>query len=240
MSSLLRRRVAPLLAVLLLHGLLVLGLATVLRPAPPAGGAPAGRVQWLRLLPGAAPDQPMAVPLAPAQRGVSGKPPVAVLAGRRAPAVPAGPSVPVGPAMPVMPADPSPSARAALESAESPVTAQPAAAAAQATQPAPVIAAPPAAAASAPLNLALPRPRDAVLSPAAQARREGVNRPPNLPEARWAAALGTDTTLHEEVRGDTRRFRQGRACVDLAPTREAQLNPFNQSAAPTPRLAKPC
>ena len=109
-------------------------------------------------------------------------------------------------------------------------------------QPAATAAAPAAAASQAapPLNLTLPRQRPTDTPPAAWARQAAGQAAAADRDVRLARALGTDTGLHETVRGESRRFQQGRACVDLAPAREAQLNPFNQSNSATPRLAKPC
>ena len=59
-------------------------------------------------------------------------------------------------------------------------------------------------------------------------------------DQRLALALGSDLALHEDQRAAVRRFRQGRACVDMAPARKAQINPVHQTASPTPRQATPC
>ena len=109
---------------------------------------------------------------------------------------------------------------------------------------APSLAAAPLPAASAPaaraLNLTLPRgPANAGPSPAAEAARLGQTAPPSRDE-RLAQALGTDTALRETMRGEVRRFQQGRGCADVRPSREAGLNPFNQSTHATPRQAQPC
>jgi hypothetical protein len=89
----------------------------------------------------------------------------------------------------------------------------------------------------APLDLSLPRARQA---PPGGLRDHARLPPPATRDARLAWALGTDTTLREEARGEQRRFRRGSACVDTRPARIGQLDPFNQSAHPLPRLAEPC
>lgn len=59
-------------------------------------------------------------------------------------------------------------------------------------------------------------------------------------DARLARALGTDTRLHEEVRGEVRRFRRAGSCVDTRATRESQINPIDAGAGRMPRLVEPC
>lgn len=96
------------------------------------------------------------------------------------------------------------------------------------------------------LVLDLPRRRAA---PAASAPptageliRQDRHQPPRpTHEERLAQALGTDTTLYEELlQGNVRRFRSGRGCVETRPTHVAQIDPFNESVRPTPKLAAPC
>lgn len=68
-----------------------------------------------------------------------------------------------------------------------------------------------------------------------------ANRPLESPGERFARTLGTDDRIVEEQRGEGRhRVRQGTSCVDVKVGRDAQLDPFNQSYRPTPRLAGPC
>ena len=103
--------------------------------------------------------------------------------------------------------------------------------------------APPAAASQAPppaLNLTLQRRPAGPPSAAAMAAQDDGLRPRPSRDERLAQALGTDTRLQETQRGDVRRFRQGRACIDVEPAREAGLNPFNQSVSATPRQLRPC
>lgn len=60
---------------------------------------------------------------------------------------------------------------------------------------------------------------------------------------RLARALGTDDTVHETANPDgTRIFRRGSRCTTAMPSREGQLEPFNQSTLPRPRLIdeQPC
>lgn len=57
---------------------------------------------------------------------------------------------------------------------------------------------------------------------------------------RFASPLGTDQTVTEQAMADGRRFRSGNSCVDVRSTKEAQLNPWNQSTSHTPSLASSC
>lgn len=59
-------------------------------------------------------------------------------------------------------------------------------------------------------------------------------------DERLAQALGTDTALREERRGEVQRFRRGRDCVDTRASRASGLDPFSPSASTRPRLAEPC
>lgn len=96
------------------------------------------------------------------------------------------------------------------------------------------------------LVLDLPRRRAAAAASAPPTAGELIRQDRHQPprpthQERLAQALGTDTTLYEEVlQGNVRRFRSGRGCVETRPTHVAQLDPFNESVRPTPRLAAPC
>lgn len=58
---------------------------------------------------------------------------------------------------------------------------------------------------------------------------------------RMARALGTDLTLREEAAAEgVQRFRRGNQCIMTRQARDAQLDPYNQSARPIPRLAGNC
>ena len=214
------------LAVVALHGALAWSLLTLLPgPRPLPAGQRAPLITWLgQAMPSLAAQRKSATAGA-AQPSPAAAQRLAPVAGRaRIPA-----RIPAFEAM----AGAGPADGLAAEAEPGP---------AGAGQPAATAAAPAAAASQAapPLNLALPRQRPTDTPPAAWARQAAGQAPAADRDVRLARALGTDTGLHETLRGETRRFQQGRACVDLAPAREAQLNPFNQSSSAAPRLAKPC
>jgi len=107
----------------------------------------------------------------------------------------------------------------------------------------PAAALPPEPPSSAPLNLRLaPGLRTAPPPPSALARDDPrANSSRGSSEQRMARTLGTDQVLREGVLPDgTRSFRRGRDCVLARPARESQLNPYNQSMNPTPRLIDDC
>lgn len=96
--------------------------------------------------------------------------------------------------------------------------------------------------APAPLNLALPNAASA----------PGWRRHPGLddPRANTARATlesriagathGDERWLEERLDDDRMRFRRGSTCIEVHRTRDAQLDPFNQSVRPTPRMRRPC
>lgn len=96
--------------------------------------------------------------------------------------------------------------------------------------------------APAPLNLALPNAASA----------PGWRRHPGLddPRANTARATlesriagathGDERWLEERLDDDRMRFRRGSTCIEVHRTRDAQLDPFNQSVRPTPRMGRPC
>ena len=92
------------------------------------------------------------------------------------------------------------------------------------------------------LDLRLPRAASGAQPPSAQA----TNDPRSNSERKsfgdvLAGALGSDDKLIEEARGDGRlRVRKGASCVDVRPARGAELNPFEQSVRPIPRLVEAC
>lgn len=230
------------LAVLLGHGLLALGLASALRPLAPASiGAAAPALLWLRLAPHRAAE--------PRPAGLPPRPPSRVVPNRALPdARPARASPPAVVPAPTQAgnladgADGADGASRAIDAARAPDRPASHPAHTPATAPALTAQPPTAPAPAAALNLALPRPAAARRSAtaAAQVHDDARRGSPPSRDERLAQALGTDLALHEEQRGAVRRFRQGRACVDVAPAREAQINPFNQTASPTPRQATPC
>lgn len=145
------------------------------------------------------------------ERPAPAGPPTHRDAGHRAPHVdPAPISLPMPPA-----AAPSP-----------PDTAAAITAAAAASQPA-----------SAPLDLRLPARALHNPTPAALAREDPRLQRPLLPAERQARALASDGTVHEGVHPDgTRIFRRGDDCTVARPSRDGELDPFNQSTLPRPRL----
>ena len=217
-----RRQAALGLGVLLAHAGLYGALAVLLhQPSGPGRPSTAPTIAWIRRLPASpqpqVPAAPATVRPAPATlRDTRPGPPVPALAAISSPSEAAGHSAFQARANP-----PSGTETRALAAAPAPP-----AAASQAAAPA--------------LNLALPRlPAGPPTAAAMAAQLDSLSPRPSRDE-RLAQALGTDTRLQETQRGDVRRFRQGRACIDVEPAREAGLNPFNQSVSATPRQARPC
>ncbi len=90
------------------------------------------------------------------------------------------------------------------------------------------------------LRLSLPRgaagPRNPALDdPRANTRSHGL-------EARLAATLGgADGPITEERLSDgTLRLRRGSRCVLVRPSRQAQIDPFNESISPKARGVESC
>lgn len=216
--------------VLLAHGLMIWSLAALLTPRPstPAGAAPP-LITWLALRPVLSPaPAPVPAPATPAAR-------------RQAATVPKAARAPNERSFEALRLAPQPTVAMAVVPPNS-ALADPARGHTPAPEPSAALAA--ATAASRPpagtLNLALPPGRSSLPPPAAWAGQDDrLQARPNRDE-RLAQALGTDTRRQEFQRGETRRFQQGRTCVDAAPAREAQLNPFNQSVSATPRQIRPC
>ncbi|WP_320421649.1 hypothetical protein [Roseateles agri] len=94
----------------------------------------------------------------------------------------------------------------------------------------------------APLNLALPPAPSASQpwrNPALADPRANTQRADYA--ARMADTLGTDTSLREQqLSNGTTRFRQGTECVEVSESRIGNIDPFNNSMRPTPRVAHPC
>lgn len=216
-----RRQAAFGLGVLMAHAGLYAGLAAWLHKPPGLGQQTAApTIAWIHRPP-AAPQQQPATPAtvrpAPATvRDSRPRPPGSALAAIHSTSDSAGHAATQAPADPPAGADTQ-----ALAAAPAPP-----AAASQATPPA--------------LNLTLQRRPAGPPSAAAMAAQDDHLRPRPSRDERLAQTLGTDTRLQETQRGDVRRFRQGRACIDVEPAREAGLNPFNQSVSATPRQARPC
>ncbi len=97
---------------------------------------------------------------------------------------------------------------------------------------------------AAPLVLDLPRGASApARSPALDDPRANTRRP--TLESRIAGATGGDTDTggawtEEPMAGGLMRVRRGRECWIVAPNRDSQLDPFNQSAVARLRAARPC
>ena len=193
-----------------LAALLLVGQA--LTPHQRGGTAAAPRPLWLRLL-----QEPDRAAAAPPPREVS--PPMSAepRPGRRVSATPQAPA----------PAAAVPSAEAIT-----PPPAEP-----------PIATRTPEPPASAPLDLRVAPSRQQARPPAAALAREDprANTSRLGSEQRLSRTLGTDLTLRESVDPNgTRTFRRGADCVVARPARESQLNPFNQSMQPTPRLVDKC
>jgi hypothetical protein len=105
-------------------------------------------------------------------------------------------------------------------------------------------AAPPPTAASAPpaLDLTLP---SAVASPRSPSLREPWRSDPrsNTPratvESRIAALNGPDRWEAEPMDATRTRWRRNGKCIEVHVARNAQIDPYNQSFSPTPKLVKP-
>lgn len=93
--------------------------------------------------------------------------------------------------------------------------------------------------ASAPLDLRLPGRLPAQRGLAEAARDAHQPRPLDHGQ-RLARDLGTDTRLVETVTDQGRRYVWGRSCIEVRPSRASQLDPFNASTQPVPKLAGPC
>jgi hypothetical protein len=107
-------------------------------------------------------------------------------------------------------------------------------------------ATPPPPTASAPdsraLELALPR---AAAAPAARSMKDQMlndpraNSPKPSVDTRVAAVAGTPELVEERIDATRTRFRRNGQCVEVHVSRNAQLDPWNQSHLPTPKIVKP-
>lgn len=91
-----------------------------------------------------------------------------------------------------------------------------------------------------PLNLRLPPRTGDAITPAAAAAADPRAHQRSQP-VRWEERLAQrlDARLHETLQPDGRqRLRRGTDCVDLAPARIAQIDPWTNGSAP--RTAAPC
>jgi hypothetical protein len=103
---------------------------------------------------------------------------------------------------------------------------------------------PPTAAASTPpaLDLTLPSAVAAPRSPSM--RDQSLNDPrSNTPrasvESRIAALNGPDRWEAEPMDATRTRWRRNGKCIEVHVARNAQIDPYNQSFSPTPKLVKP-
>lgn len=142
------------------------------------------------------------------------------------PAVPQAAAAPTRSAAPRAPARASPAPAITVEP-----TVPPAAAAAQA-------------AASAPHELVLTLP-SAVASPRSPSLRDQwrsdprANTPRASVESRIAALNGPDRWEAEPMDATRTRWRRNGKCIEVHVARNAQIDPYNQSFSPTPKLVKP-
>jgi hypothetical protein len=103
---------------------------------------------------------------------------------------------------------------------------------------------PPAASAPAaqPLNLSLPR---AIAMPPQPSLRDQMfnDRRSNTPhatiETRVADVAGTVDMVEERMDATRLRVKQRGSCIEVHESRDAQINPWNQSHSPTPKIVKP-
>lgn len=197
------------LAVAALHGLLLFALRDALLPT------------WRGALPADA--TPLAVrlirlaPLPLSPRVETARPPARATAPR---AVASSP-----PAVQLEPLSP------ATQAVGQAITASPIAAAMPASAPA-----------SRPLDL---RPSRALALPAKPTLRDQMlndprsNSPTTTVESRVAAVAGSVDMSTERLDDTRTRVRQRGKCIEVHVSRNAQLDPYNQSVAPTPKAIKP-
>ena len=102
------------------------------------------------------------------------------------------------------------------------------------------VATPASAAASRPLDL-----RRALAAPARPTLRDQMlndprsNSPPVTVESRVATVAGSIDISTERMDDTRTRVRQRGKCIEVHASRNAQLDPYNQSVAPTPKVVKP-
>lgn len=209
------RRGGPLLLVLLAHGMLLGLLTTALQRAPrfalPRAAVPALNLIWL-------PKPPAPMP-APTDPRPTRKPPAEALADR--------PET-------QQPMRINQSAKQPAEPQAITLSPAPAGPDAGASAPTSTVAAP--------LDLRLPSQRASQPLPAAALTRDDPRVRERLSYGeRMARGIGTDNTLHEEALPDgSRRFSQGTGCVIARPSRDSELDSFNNSSRPKPRSIGPC
>ena len=66
-----------------------------------------------------------------------------------------------------------------------------------------------------------------------------ANSPKATIETRVAAVAGTSELVEEVMDATRRRVRQNGHCIEVHVSRNAQIDPYNQSVRPTPKLVKP-
>ena len=65
------------------------------------------------------------------------------------------------------------------------------------------------------------------------------NTPRATVESRIASLAGTPEMNEEAMDATRRRARQNGRCIEVHISRNAQIDPWNQSVRPTPKLVKP-
>jgi hypothetical protein len=100
------------------------------------------------------------------------------------------------------------------------------------------------AAASSPRDIDLRLPSAAASPRSPSLREQGLNDPrSNTPratvESRIAALNGPDRWEAEPMDATRTRWRRNGKCIEVHVSRNAQIDPYNQSFSPTPKLVKP-
>ena len=65
------------------------------------------------------------------------------------------------------------------------------------------------------------------------------NTPRATVESRIANVAGTDAMLEERMDATRTRVKRRSRCIEVHVSRNAQIDPWNQSVRPTPKLVKP-
>ena len=66
-----------------------------------------------------------------------------------------------------------------------------------------------------------------------------ANSAPTTVESRVAAVAGTPDLVEEHLDATRTRFRRNGKCIEVHVSRNAQVDPWNQSHLPTPKQVKP-
>lgn len=95
------------------------------------------------------------------------------------------------------------------------------------------------------VKLDLTLPRRAAAASAPRSMREQLlsdprsNTPRATVESRVAAVAGSVDIVEERMDATRMRVKQRGGCVEVHVSRNAQIDPFNQSVSPTPKIVKP-